>query len=177
MNKQVKMHLNLINKTNLPFDVSSMISERGRNRVARISCKVKARYEPYNVAQDIVVNVPVSDNCAKTNVKTTGGKCQYQPTKNVIEWTVPKLAGGHAIVMKGDVELTHLIKDKQWSRPPISMQFTIPMWPASGIKVRFLNVQEPKMNYKSIKWVRYITYAGDLIAFLIILQLNRKIHH
>ena len=41
------------------------------------------------------------------------------------------------------------------------MQFTIPMWPASGIKVRFLNVQEPKMNYKSIKWVRYITHAGD----------------
>lgn len=149
-----------INKTNLPFDVSSMVSERGRNRV-EYHVKVKARYEPYNVAQDIVINVPVPSNTSNTNVKTTGGKCQYQPTKSCIEWTVPKLAGGQAIILKGDVELTHLIKDKQWSRPPISMQFTIPMWPASGIKVRFLNVQEPKMNYKSIKWVRYITHAGD----------------
>jgi len=149
-----------INKTNLPFDVSSMVSERGRNRV-EYHVKVKARYEQYNVAQDIVVNVPVPSNTSNVNVKTTGGKCQYSPTKSVIEWSVPKLAGGQAIILKGDVELTHLIKDKQWSRPPITMQFTIPMWPASGIKVRFLNVQEPKMNYKSIKWVRYITHAGD----------------
>merc|ERR1712048_208582 len=149
-----------INKTNLPFDVSSMVSERGRNRV-EYHVKVKARFEQYNVAQDIVVNVPVPSNTAKVNMKTTGGKCQYSPTKSVIEWSVPKLAGGQAIILKGDVELTHLIKDKQWSRPPITMQFTIPMWPASGIKVRFLNVQEPKMNYKSIKWVRYITHAGD----------------
>ena len=149
-----------INKTNLPFDVSSMVSERGRNRV-EYHVKVKARYEAYNVAQDIVINVPVPSHTSNVNVKTTGGKCIYQPTKSVMEWTVPKLAGGQAIILKGDVELTHLIKDKQWSRPPISMQFTIPMWPASGIKVRFLNVQEPKMNYKSIKWVRYITHAGD----------------
>ena len=43
------------------------------------------------------------------------------------------------------------------------MQFTIPMWPASGLKVRFLNVQEHKLQYKSIKWVRYVTHAGDYL--------------
>merc|ERR1712154_584968 len=112
-----------INKTNLPFDVSSMVSEKGRNQV-EYHVKVKARFEQYNVAQDIVINVPVPTNTSTVNMKTTGGKCQYSPTKSVIEWNVP-----------------------------ITMQFTIPMWPASGIKVRFLNVQEPKMNYKSIKWV------------------------
>ena len=79
------------------------------------------------ITQDIVINVPVPSNTSNVNVKTTGGKCIYQPTKSCIEWSVPKLAGGQAIILKGDVELTHLIKDKQWSRPPISMQFTVNM--------------------------------------------------
>eukprot|EP00485_Elphidium_margaritaceum_P011672 CAMPEP_0202689886 /NCGR_PEP_ID=MMETSP1385-20130828/5050_1 /ASSEMBLY_ACC=CAM_ASM_000861 /TAXON_ID=933848 /ORGANISM="Elphidium margaritaceum" /LENGTH=438 /DNA_ID=CAMNT_0049345097 /DNA_START=73 /DNA_END=1389 /DNA_ORIENTATION=+ len=149
-----------IDKVNLPFDVSSMVGERGRNRV-EYNVRVKARFEPYNVAQDIVINVPVPDNTSKVNIKTTSGKWEYSATKSVIAWAVPKLVGGQSVILKGDVELLHLIKDKQWARPPITMQFSIPMWPSSGLKVRFLNVQEPKMNYKSIKWVRYLTHAGD----------------
>jgi len=132
-----------IKKCNLPFDVSGMVSERGRNRV-EYHVKLKAKYETYNYAQDIVVNVPVPSHTSSCNVKTTIGKCKYEPTKSAMVWRIPKLAGGQQIVLKGDVSLTHLIQDKQWARPPITMQFTIPMWPASGIKVRFLNVQEPK---------------------------------
>lgn len=149
-----------INKTKLPFEISSMVNERGRNRV-EYHIKVMAKYEPFNVAQDIVINVPTPSNTAKANVKTTSGKCVYQATKHVLEWKIPTLSGGQSVTLKGDVKLLHLIEDKQWSRPPITMQFTIPMWPASGLKVRFLNVQETKLNYKSIKWVRYLTHAGD----------------
>jgi AP-2 complex subunit mu-1 len=149
-----------IDRTNLPFDVTGMVQERGRNRV-EYHVKVRARYEPFNHAENIVVHVPVPQHTASVNIKCTHGKCEYMPTKNTIEWKISKLAGGQSIILKGDVKLIHLIQDKAWSRPPITMCFTIAMWPASGIKVRFLNVQEPKMNYKSIKWVRYITHAGD----------------
>merc|ERR1712087_366263 len=149
-----------INKTKLPFEIGSMVVERGRNRV-EYHISVSARFEAFNTAQDVVINVPTPSNTAKANVKTTGGKCVYQATKHVLEWKIPNLNGGQTITLKGDVKLLHLIEDRQWSRPPITMQFTIPMWPASGLKVRFLNIQESKLNYKSIKWVRYMTLAGD----------------
>jgi AP-2 complex subunit mu-1 len=149
-----------IDKTNLPFDVQALVEERGRNRV-EYHIKVKARYEHYNVANGIVINVPVPDHTASVNIKTQGGKATYSPTKKVLEWKLARMSGGQIIILKGEVQLIHLIQDKAWARPPITLQFSIPMWPASGIKVRFLNVQEPKMNYKSVKWVRYLTHAGD----------------
>ena len=149
-----------INKTNLPFEVTGIVTERGRNRV-EYHVTVKSRYENFNFSQDIQVNVPVPAHTNKCSVKVGIGKWKYNPGKSQIEWKIAKLQGQQTITMKGDVKLTHLIQDKQWSRPPISMQFTIPMWPASGLKVRFLNVQEPKLGYKSIKWVRYITHGGD----------------
>ena len=149
-----------INKTNLPFDCRGIVNEFGRNRVD-YNVSVKSKYENYNVANDIMVNIPVPSHANKADMKVTIGKWKYNPTKSRIEWTIPKLQGEQTIRLKGTVTLTHLIQDKAWSRPPITMNFTIPMWPASGLKVRFLNVQEPKLNYKSIKWVRYITHGGD----------------
>ncbi|OLP91191.1 AP-2 complex subunit mu [Symbiodinium microadriaticum] len=44
-------------------------------------------------------------------------------------------------------------------RPPITMDFEVPQFTASGLRVRFLKVQE-KSQYKPIKWIRYLTKAG-----------------
>lgn len=40
------------------------------------------------------------------------------------------------------------------------MDFQVPMFTASGLRVRFLKVWE-KSNYNTIKWVRYICKSGD----------------
>lgn len=149
-----------INKTNLPFTVAANVVEKGRNRV-EYHVTLKSRYENYNHSQDIQLNIPVPGHTHKVNFKATNGKHKYVPKTACVEWSIPKMAGQQQAVIKGDVKLMHLIQDKQWARPPITMQFKIPMWPASGLKVRFLNVQEPKLQYKSIKWVRYMTNAGD----------------
>ena len=47
-----------------------------------------------------------------------------------------------------------------WMRNPISMEFNIPMFTASGLRVRYFQVVE-KANYKPYKWIRYVTKAGD----------------
>lgn len=44
-------------------------------------------------------------------------------------------------------------------KAPIGLEFDIPMFTASGLKVRFMKVQE-KGQYKTTKWVRYVTKAG-----------------
>jgi AP-2 complex subunit mu-1 len=59
---------------------------------------------------------------------------------------------------------------KQWSRPPIGMEFAIVMFTSSGLLVRYLKVIE-KSGYRyrgvgeeadgsSVKWVKYVTRAG-----------------
>ena len=40
------------------------------------------------------------------------------------------------------------------------MQFEVPTT-ATGLRVRFLKVAEPKLRYDTIKWVRYMTKAGS----------------
>ena len=63
-------------------------------------------------------------------------------------------------MLSAEVELMTQTKEKQWSRPPIQLEFQVPQFTASGLHVRFLKVFE-KSNYQTIKWVRYITKAGQ----------------
>jgi hypothetical protein len=53
-----------------------------------------------------------------------------------------------------------LADKKVWARPPISMEFQVPMFTSSGLKVRFLKVWE-KSGYQTIKWVRYLSRSGE----------------
>ncbi|ETO29144.1 hypothetical protein RFI_07982 [Reticulomyxa filosa] len=149
-----------INKITLPFMVQKEIHERGRNRV-EYNITIKSKFETAYQANDVRVIVPVPSHTSSVNIKTTTGKWEYKPTKASVVWQISRLAGGASATFRGEVKLAHLIQDKAWQRPPIELKFSIPMWPASGIKVRFLNVHEQKLQYKSIKWVRYVTNGGD----------------
>ena len=43
---------------------------------------------------------------------------------------------------------------------PISVNFEIPYYTASGLQVRYLKIVE-KSGYQALPWVRYITRNGD----------------
>ena len=55
--------------------------------------------------------------------------------------------------------MLHSMEDKSWVRPPMVMEFQVPMFTSSGLHVRFLKVFE-RSNYETVKWVRYMTRAG-----------------
>jgi len=65
----------------------------------------------------------------------------------------------NGVGLSGEVELMASTSEKTWSRPPISMDFQVPMFTASGLTVRFLKIVE-KSRYQTVKWVRYVTKAG-----------------
>ncbi len=58
------------------------------------------------------------------------------------------------------MELSPSIREKTWSRPPIEVDFQVPMWAASGMQVRFLRVYD-KLGYTPARWVRYNCVAGS----------------
>lgn len=45
---------------------------------------------------------------------------------------------------------------------PISVNFEIPYYTASGIQVRYLKIVE-KSGYPALPWVRYITQNGNYL--------------
>ena len=84
----------------------------------------------------------------------------FEPEKRAIVWRVRRFPGGAEFLMFGEAELMASTRDKKWVRPPITVEFQVPMFTASGMHVRFLKVFE-KNNYRTTKWVRYITRAGQ----------------
>jgi len=144
----------------VPFEVTAQVEEMGRNRV-EYHVKVKANYSHKVNATEVVVNIPCPTNTSRAKIeKCASGKARYNPGSHCIVWRIKKFTGNQSFDLNGEVFRTHLIKDKAWSRPPITMDFQVPMFTASGLEVKFLKVVE-KSNYQTIKWVRYITKAGD----------------
>uniref|UniRef100_A0A8D2DRZ0 MHD domain-containing protein n=1 Tax=Sciurus vulgaris TaxID=55149 RepID=A0A8D2DRZ0_SCIVU len=91
---------------------------------------------------------------------------RYRTTKDIIlPFRVIPLVrevGHQAHGRHEEIELLPTNNKKKWARPPISMNFEVPFAP-SGLKVRYLKVFEPKLNYSNhdvIKWVCYIGRSG-----------------
>jgi AP-2 complex subunit mu-1 len=49
--------------------------------------------------------------------------------------------------------------DARWVPPPSTLSFSVPGHSATGLRVRYLRVQE-KANYAVVKWVRYALVSG-----------------
>ena len=64
------------------------------------------------------------------------------------------------MTLSGEVELIKSTKGKTWTKPPLTVDFQVPMFTASGLNVRSLKVYE-RSNYACTKWVRYVTRSGS----------------
>ncbi|XP_022360833.1 AP-2 complex subunit mu isoform X4 [Enhydra lutris kenyoni] len=117
----------------LPFRVIPLVREVGRTKL-EVKVVIKSNFKPSLLAQKIEVRIPTPLN--------TSGVQESQ--------------------ISAEIELLPTNDKKKWARPPISMNFEVPFAP-SGLKVRYLKVFEPKLNYSDhdvIKWVRYIGRSG-----------------
>ncbi|CEM07625.1 unnamed protein product [Vitrella brassicaformis CCMP3155] len=145
---------------NLPFKILPVVQERGRTRV-ECSVKVKANFAKNIFATNVIIKIPCPKTTAKAHLSNVGaGKAKYEPSQGGIIWRIRRFPGDTEYTLLADVELASSVTDKQWYRPPIAMDFQVPMFTASGLRVRFLSIQE-KSNYKPVKWIRYITKAGS----------------
>jgi len=153
------MSYRITENVNQPYRVLPVVKELGRTRL-EVNVKVKAMFTFKLFATNVVIKIPLPNNTAVANVSAASGKCKYEPAQGGIIWKLRRFPGDTEYFMSGEVEMMSTMSDKAWSRPPIVMDFQVPMFAASGLHVRFLKVFE-KSNYQTIKWVRYITKAGS----------------
>ena len=102
----------------------------------------------------------VPPNTIKTNIKVGAGRAKFELDQNAIIWRITKFTGGSEFMMCADLDLMQTANTEGWSRPPISVDFNVSKFTASGVHVRFLRVND-KSGYKAARWVRYVTKAGE----------------
>ncbi|KAK6146429.1 hypothetical protein DH2020_020298 [Rehmannia glutinosa] len=145
---------------NLPFRVLPTIKELGRTRM-EVNVKVKSVFGAKMFALGVVIKIPVPKQTAKTSFQVTSGRAKYSPSIDCLVWKIRKFPGQTEPTLSAEVELISTMTEKKsWTRPPIQMEFQVPMFTASGLRVRFLKVWE-KSGYNTVEWVRYITKAGS----------------
>ncbi|BDD59482.1 hypothetical protein MPDQ_002959 [Monascus purpureus] len=144
---------------NLPFKVHPIVREVGTTKV-EYSVAIKANYSSKLFATNVVVRIPTPLNTAKTTERTSQGRAKYEPEHNNIVWKIARFSGQSEYVLTAEATLTSMTHQKAWSRPPLSLSFSLLMFTSSGLLVRYLKVFE-KNNYSSVKWVRYMTRAGS----------------
>jgi len=145
---------------NLPFKIIPIVREISRSRIeAKVAIKSNFHAEMFGSAVKVVV--PTPKNTAICNIRTTGGRARYTPESDAIIWKIRRFPGDTEYTLSAEIQLVASVSldKKPWSRPPISMEFQVPMFTSSGLHVRFLKVVE-KSHYQTIKWVRYLTQAG-----------------
>ena len=145
---------------NLPFKVQAIVNEVGKSKV-EYSIAIKANYGSKLFSTNVVVRVPTPLNTAKTTERASHGKAKYEPEQNNIVWKINRFTGQSEYVLQAEASLTSMTNQKAWSRPPLSLNFSLLMFTSSGLLVRYLKVFE-KTNYSSVKWVRYMTRAGSV---------------
>ena len=144
---------------NLPFKVHPIVREVGTTKV-EYSVAIKANYSSKLFATNVIVRIPTPLNTASTTERTSQGRAKYEPEHNNIVWKIARFSGQSEYVLTAEATLTSMTHQKAWSRPPLSLSFSLLMFTSSGLLVRYLKVFE-KSNYSSVKWVRYMTRAGS----------------
>jgi AP-2 complex subunit mu-1 len=160
------MRYRTTNDITLPFRVIPLVREASRQHM-EIKVVLKSLFKPSLLAQHVEVKIPTPPNTAGVKLIALKGRPRYKSGENAIVWRIRRFPGMRETQLTADVELlptatSEASKSKQQTRPPISMNFEVP-FSCSGLKVRYLKVFEPKLNYSDhdvVKWVRYLSKSG-----------------
>jgi AP-1 complex subunit mu len=129
-----------------------------------IIVKARAQFKKKSAANNVEIVIPVPEDADSPKFKTTAGGVKWHPEKSAIIWKIKQFGGGREFNMRAELGLPSVkdaeaIASKQ--KRPITVNFTIPYFTTSGIQVRYLKIIEPKLQYQSYPWVRYITKSGN----------------
>ncbi|PRT52644.1 AP-1 complex subunit mu-1 [Wickerhamiella sorbophila] len=141
--------------------VDCKVTKHATSRI-EILVKVKGQFKKRSTANNVEITIPVPDDADSPKFKTTTGTVKWRPEKSSIVWKIRQFGGGREFAMRAELGLPAVqASDATESKPPIQVTFNIPYFTTSGIQVRYLKIIEPKLQYQSYPWVRYITKSGD----------------
>lgn len=142
------------------IQIEASFEKHGNSRVEYM-IKVKSNFKRKSTANNVEIYLPVPSDADSPDFKTSIGKVEYQPDKDVIVWKIKQFQGQKEFIMRAQFGLPSVASDDPTvTKAPISVKFEIPYFTVSGIQVRYLKIME-RSGYQALPWVRYITQNGD----------------
>ena len=142
-----------------PFRLVPSIREEGKQKLL-VNIKIIADFFEDKNATNVVIKIPMPPTAASAKTVVGKGRAKYEPGESALVWRISNFPGKTEATLDAVVDLITATREKPWVRPPVSLDFQIEMYSASGVEVRFLKVYE-KSHYTTNRWVRYITKAGS----------------
>lgn len=145
----------------VPFQISPLVKELPQNKLV-IRIGIRASYDQSLIANPLIINIPLPQNTAEVEVSSTTGKGKYAPEHNMIVWKSTNFPGKTQAEIHINVKClaaTSKASPATKLTNPISAEFNIPMFSASGLALQYLKIIE-KSGYAPEKWLRYATKGG-----------------
>jgi len=146
----------------LPFRILSQVKQISATKLD-YEVSVISEFEASYSGQKVCIKIPTPPNTAVC--KIAGGKglgnAKYKSESGAILWKLRSFSGQIEVTLRASVDLVVTAGTaKVWDRPPISMEFEVPNFTASGLKITYLDVADPP-NYPHQKWNKTTTKAGS----------------
>nr|ALO18842.1 AP-4 complex subunit [Lilium davidii var. unicolor] len=153
-----------------PFRVNALIEEAGSLK-AEVILKVRAEFLPSVTANTISVQMPLPSYTTRVSFEldpgAVGNTTDFKESSKKLEWNLKKIVGGSEYTLRAKLTFSHEAHGNITKEAgPVSMNFTIPMYNASKLQVRYLQISKKSKTYNPYRWVRYVTQANSYVARL-----------
>lgn len=153
-----------------PFRINALIEEAGALK-AEVILKVYAEFPSNISANTIVVQMPLPKYTMRASFELEPGavaqSTDFKEANKRLEWNLKKIVGGSEHTLRARLTFSqeshgNITKESG----PVSMTFTIPMYNASKLQVKYLQIAKKSGTYNPYRWVRYVTLANSYVARL-----------
>ncbi|XP_048332207.1 AP-4 complex subunit mu isoform X2 [Ziziphus jujuba] len=153
-----------------PFRINALIEEAGPLK-AEVIIKVFAEFASSVIANTILVQMPLPTYTTRVSFElepgAVGNTTDYKEANKRLEWGLKKIVGGSEHTLRAKLtfsQQSHANITKEAG--PVSMTFTIPMYNASRLQVKYLQIVKKLKTDNPYRWVRYVTQANSYVARL-----------
>ncbi|OHS95066.1 Adaptor complexes medium subunit family protein [Tritrichomonas foetus] len=151
----------------VPFTINPIIRDlQGKGLEIRVN--VRAIYDMKLTANPLILTIPLPQNTAEVEVTSSTGRAKYSPEQNAVIWRSTAFVGkstAEIIIALKCLPATSRALPATKLTEPITAEFNISMFSASGLALKYLKVIE-KSGYPIEKWLRYATKAGKYEIYM-----------
>ncbi|KAM6560563.1 hypothetical protein CsatA_029802 [Cannabis sativa] len=153
-----------------PFRINALIEEAGALK-AEVILKVHAEFPSSITANTISIQMPLPKYTMRASFEletgAVGQTTDFKEANKKLEWNLKKIVGGSEHTLRARLTFSqeshgNITKESG----PVSMTFTIPMYNASKLQVKYLQIAKKLGTYNPYRWVRYVTLSNSYVARL-----------
>ncbi|KAG9132109.1 hypothetical protein Leryth_022021 [Lithospermum erythrorhizon] len=167
------MNYRMTQEFKAPFRINTLIEEAGSLR-AEVILKVRAEFGSSITANTIVIQMPLPTYTSRVSFEmepgAVGQSTDFKESNKRLEWSLKKIVGGSDHTLRAKLTFSqeshgNITKEAG----PVSMTFIIPMYNASRLQVKYLQISKKAQTYNPYR-VEYVHSGNQFLVAAYMMQ-------